>query len=74
MIDNHSFELTEKQLTDLNNWVRRLTSPLHKAGCSESIEINVQFNFSVLGRTVEASLANSDANMRIEDCLDQNLD
>ena len=71
MIDNHSFELTDKQLSDLNNWVRSLTSPLHREGCSESIEINVQFNFSVFGRTVEASLVNSDAKMTIEDCLEQ---
>jgi len=71
MIDNQSFELTDKQLSDLNNWVRSLTSPLHREGCSESIEINVQFNFSVFGRTVEASLVNSDTKMTIEDCLEQ---
>ena len=71
MIDNHSFELTDKQLSDLNNWVLSLTSPLHREGCSESIEINVQFNFSVFGRTVEASLVNSDAKMTIDDCLEQ---
>lgn len=70
MIDNHSFELTEKQLSDLNNWVRSLTSSLHREGCSESIEINVQFNFSVFGRTVRASLVNSDAKMTIEDCFE----
>lgn len=71
MIGNHSFELTDKQVSDLNNWVRSLTSPLHREGCSESIEINVQFNFSVFGRTVEASLVDSDAKITIEDCLEQ---
>jgi hypothetical protein len=74
MIDNHSFELTDKQLSDLNNWVRSLASPLHREGCSESIEINVQFNFSIFGRTVEASLGSSDAKITIEDCLEQFLD
>lgn len=73
MIDNHSFELTDKQLSDLNNWVRTRTPPLFREGCSESIEINVQFNFSIFGRTVEVSLVNSDAKMTIEDCLEDYL-
>ena len=71
MINNQSFELTDKQLSDLNNWVCSLATPLYRGECSESIEINVQFNFSIFGRTVEASLVNSDAKMKLEDCLDQ---
>jgi hypothetical protein len=31
----------------------------------------VQFNFSIFGRTVEASLGSSDAKITIEDCLEQ---
>ena len=73
MINNLSFELTDKQLSDLNNWVRSITSPLHQEGCSESIEINVQFNFSLFGRSVEVSLADSDAKLTVENCLDQFL-
>jgi hypothetical protein len=74
MINNLSFELNDKQLSDLNNWVGSLTSPLHREGGAESIEINVQFNFSIFGRTVEASLGSSDAKITIEDCLEQFLD
>lgn len=71
MIDNHSFELNDKQLSDLNNWVISVSAPMHREGCSESIEINVQFNFSIFGRSVEVSLVGSDAKVSIENCLDQ---
>lgn len=73
MINNLSFELNEKQLSDLNNWVSSFTQSLYREGVSESIEINVQFNFSIYGRTVEASIASSDAKMTIEDSIDQFL-
>jgi hypothetical protein len=67
MIENCNFELNEEQLTELNAWVRSAVTPLHQEGCSESIEVVVQFGFSILGRSVEVSLSDSNARLIIED-------
>lgn len=72
-MNNLNFELNNKQLSDLNHWVSSVTESLYRDGVSESIEINVQFNFSIFGRTVEASLASGDTKMTIENCLDHYL-
>lgn len=73
MINNLSFELNDKQLSELNHWVSSIAESMSGEGVSESVEINVQFNFSIFGRSVEASIASSDAKMTIENCLDQLL-
>lgn len=54
MLENKHFELNPEQLSAYNAWAAKISEAHAKADAAESLEIQVVFSFSPIGREVVA--------------------